>query len=657
MLPSSATRAKELGTYATVPQTHDSSSSRQPSPLPTASPTPFPLGGYSTPDSDSIISMPHHPSESGHHSPALSSSASELGLLTPHSSMRQRPPIPYESFSRSPSHRHSRLSAAGLSDASTIGIPNELPKGTKLYGWSERDIENDDALHDIDSTVDLYPKRTFLSARGWANVGTLLILIVGLLTLFTAYPIILFFTSPQHPFQGFNLGGINGSGQVPLLAALRGPIDPDTPLNVRTKKGLFDGKEYQLVFSDEFNQDGRTFFPGDDPYWEAVDLHYWPTGDLEWYSPEAIITKDGQLQITISEVLNHDLNWQSGMLQSWNKFCFTTGILEASISLPGDGVTPGFWPGFWSMGNLGRPGYGATTDGTWPYSYDTCDTGTLPNQTNPDGTPLAATNTGTSSQTNFELSFLPGQRLSACTCPGTNIPDDHPGPNVGVGRAAPEIDVIEAQIDTVNREGQASQSFQIAPFNAKYQFNNDSAAFNIQNPNISFINNFKGSITQQAVSIVTELGTGPYGGNAYQTYGYEWFSNSDDRAQGYLAWYVGDAVTWSMNSLAVGPDPTVDISQRLIPEEPLSIVLNLGISPGFQHGDFQNLKFPSTMFVDYVRVYQLPGITDGTTCDPKAYPTADYIQAHINAYSNPNLTTWEQAGYTKPGNSLLGQCT
>ena len=36
----------------------------------------------------------------------------------------------------------------------------------------------------------------------------------------------------------------------------------------------------QLVFSDEFNVDGRSFYPGDDPYWEAVDLHYWPTGDL-----------------------------------------------------------------------------------------------------------------------------------------------------------------------------------------------------------------------------------------------------------------------------------------------------------------------------------------------------------------------------------------
>jgi hypothetical protein len=38
-----------------------------------------------------------------------------------------------------------------------------------------------------------------------------------------------------------------------------------------------------LVFSDEFNTDGRTFYPGDDPYWEAVDLHYWQTNNLEWF--------------------------------------------------------------------------------------------------------------------------------------------------------------------------------------------------------------------------------------------------------------------------------------------------------------------------------------------------------------------------------------
>lgn len=33
---------------------------------------------------------------------------------------------------------------------------------------------------------------------------------------------------------------------------------------------LIPGEQWELVFSDEFEQDGRSFFPGDDPYWEAV---------------------------------------------------------------------------------------------------------------------------------------------------------------------------------------------------------------------------------------------------------------------------------------------------------------------------------------------------------------------------------------------------
>jgi beta-glucanase (GH16 family) len=60
-----------------------------------------------------------------------------------------------------------------------------------------------------------------------------------------------------------------------------------------------DGKQYHIVFSDEFERDGRTFYPGDDPYWEAVDLHYWPTGDVEWYDPGQITTEDGKLVITM----------------------------------------------------------------------------------------------------------------------------------------------------------------------------------------------------------------------------------------------------------------------------------------------------------------------------------------------------------------------
>lgn len=54
-----------------------------------------------------------------------------------------------------------------------------------------------------------------------------------------------------------------------------GLIDKDTPKDAYTRKSLRNGASMELVFSDEFNQPGRSFYPGDDPYWEAVDLHYW----------------------------------------------------------------------------------------------------------------------------------------------------------------------------------------------------------------------------------------------------------------------------------------------------------------------------------------------------------------------------------------------
>ena len=90
---------------------------------------------------------------------------------------------------------------------------------------------------------------------------------------------------------GFNLGGINASGQVgnlypciqlnttfvfqvPTMGNF-GLIDLDTPKDAHHRAGYLDGSNYVLVFSDEFNTDGRTFYPGDDPYWEAADLHYW----------------------------------------------------------------------------------------------------------------------------------------------------------------------------------------------------------------------------------------------------------------------------------------------------------------------------------------------------------------------------------------------
>lgn len=54
-----------------------------------------------------------------------------------------------------------------------------------------------------------------------------------------------------------------------------GLIDIETPQDAYTRESRKDGSRWDLVFSDEFNTDGRSFYPGDDPYWEAADLHYW----------------------------------------------------------------------------------------------------------------------------------------------------------------------------------------------------------------------------------------------------------------------------------------------------------------------------------------------------------------------------------------------
>lgn len=77
---------------------------------------------------------------------------------------------------------------------------------------------------------------------------------------------------------GFNLGGTNATGQVAVMPGNFGLIDLDTPQAAYTKASYMNaGDQWDLVFSDEFNTDGRTFYPGDDPFWEAANLHYWQT--------------------------------------------------------------------------------------------------------------------------------------------------------------------------------------------------------------------------------------------------------------------------------------------------------------------------------------------------------------------------------------------
>jgi hypothetical protein len=170
------------------------------------------------------------------------------------------------------------------------------------------------------------------------------------------------FTSKKQSNQGgFNLGGINATGQIPALPGNFGLIDKDTPKEAYTLSSFVDTEELVLVFSDEFNQDGRTFYPGDDPFWEAVDLHYWVTvsdqisvylaklkihlkNDLEWYDPQQgarsmccplkspllrlgllATTAGGNLRLKLdlmnNTADNHNMSYRSGMV-SHCIFCF-----------------------------------------------------------------------------------------------------------------------------------------------------------------------------------------------------------------------------------------------------------------------------------------------------------------------------------------------
>jgi len=548
--------------------------------------------------------------------------------------------------------------SAASSKMSTISGKFSLSPDPQSWGTnlSPDYPEPDDALHNPDvrggKIVD-YTGSAF-TARGFANVGCLVVLCAGLLALFVGYPVI-------HYVQHHNTSAATTSQNTtsPLPAKLPNIstfslIDVDTPTDAYTIPGFYNGTEMQLVFSDEFETEGRTFYPGDDPYWEAVNLHYWATNNLEWYDPAAITTSNGSLVITYSEKQTHNLSYQGGMMSTWNKFCFTGGMILVSVVLPDANNIAGMWPAVWTMGNLGRAGYGASLEGMWPYTYDACDVGTGPNQTH-NGLPSAALTTGSQNAPyDGALSYLPGQRLSRCTCPGQS----HPGPTHSdgtyVGRSAPEIDIFEGQITGTPLAGQVSQSGQWAPFNAAYLWNTTGNMI-IPDPTISVENGYIGGDTQQATSVVTQTNQDCYEltGNCYSVYGFEYTPGYDDN---YVSWIADNTLAWTLIATGMGPDNQTQISARPIPQEPLYILMNLGMSYNFGNVDLEHLTFPNHMKVDYVRVYQ-PADRINIGCDPKDFPTADYINTYIEAYSNPNLTTWvHDYGQPFPKNSYYETC-
>ncbi|KAH8827649.1 beta-glucan synthesis-associated [Flagelloscypha sp. PMI_526] len=549
----------------------------------------------------------------------------------------------------------------------------------------EGPMDEEDEVHDPASKTLYFTRRgrregSGFGLRAFANVGALLFLTIGLLMLFIFWPVWDAIVHLDYNLLITDNAHVNGTGQAPEFFSMPTVIDKDTPASAKTRTG-FDGQDYVLVFSDEFERDGRTFYPGDDPYWEAVDLWYGATADMEWYDPRQVTTRDGNLVITIDSTSttqpnltpnssapftaenNHDLTYRSGMLQSWNKLCFTTGYIEVAVILPGpDQESKGYWPGIWTMGNLGRPGYLASTDGMWPYTYDTCDVGTFPNQTNKDGqTPAAAIHSDASRENyNFALSWLPGQRASACSCPADGLL--HPGPVNTKGRGAPEIDIFEAEHDKSEPTGHViSQSSQFAPFSHDYVRDTaNDASYHIYDTGKTRENTYKGSAVQQAVSSISKLPADGFWGQTnrrHVVYGFEYWSNPQKRDEGFITWVSDGKADVTAHQSVLGPDPEAGggsgVGQRLISEEPMSIVLNVGLSQNWQPVDPATMVFPTEMLVDYVRVYQRKG-HENVGCDPKDYPTMDYIEKWKPYYSDATKTKWEG---DKPVNSLYaGSC-
>lgn len=143
-------------------------------------------------------------------------------------------------------------------------------------------------------------------------------------------------------------------------------------------------------------------------------------------------------------------------------------------------------------------------------------------------------------------------------------------------------------------------------------------------------------------------------GQVFTKFGFEYWAEPTTPENGFITWMVNGKPSHRVGALAVGPDQGPDgtgVGRRLIPEEPMvisrgsllhsqlliivlqALVLNLGISPGWQKIDPSTLTFPTEMLIDYVRIYQRKG-HENIGCSPDNYPTEEYIRNHLPAYTS-----------------------
>ncbi|GAX26071.1 hypothetical protein FisN_4Hh425 [Fistulifera solaris] len=437
-------------------------------------------------------------------------------------------------------------------------------------------------------------------------------------------------------------------------------VDPDTPAveKVPQRRALTpgDNRHYNLVFSDEFEIDGRTFNDGYDPRWTAINKNDYTNKALHFYSSENAKTKNGVLKILTEQKENSykafdetkktfyaDKKYiQSAMLQSWNKFCFVGGIIEFRAKLPGDPKIGGLWPALWMLGNLARATYVGSSDYMWPYSYNRCD-----------------------SRTRIS------QEIDACA------KVNHYGMQAYTGRGAPEIDIIEAMQgeagklpSTYIQRPYQSTSLQIAPgveidrpilgkrpheghWYEDLDYGNSTNVTVDLNPffyGVTLVHKPK-QYTYQADAISANLQLNDTHYNSMHLYRVEWEPPAEDGSGGYLRWYTDEKFVFGING------DSLSIMQSEIPSEPMYLLMNTAVSSSwgfpapcpdncececFECGnpacqcalptDYCN-NFPASFEIDYVRVYQAVNESRHILgCSPESRPTEKWIEGHAQRY-------------------------
>ena len=422
--------------------------------------------------------------------------------------------------------------------------------------------------------------------------------------------------------------------------------DPDTPNDKRTFVDS-DSQINTLVFSDEFNDKTRNFQNGKDQKWTALEVGDTSNKGAAFYLPEqATVVQDKQasnatkpvfaLRIaTINESHTGDsptgetgieMPYKSAMLQSWNKFCFTGGVVEFRARSPRGA---GYWPALWAFGNLGRAVYQNSNTGLWPWSYDQCDASLdLPPSD-------------------------PPQRISACM----NHSYERDGLHPFQGRGATEIDVLEGAVTNSGNDSYSVGSLQLSPGIPAY----------FRPPMFGF------PTTEGSGAWYSGLEFGPRGlpnngwygppwgsdcptgcpdalsggltkindfDTRYWTYRMEWKTGPD----GGIKWFYDNEFVWSIGAEAFDeysvcsnkPGEKSDCKRtpkRQVPQEPMSLVMNTAI--GTWNGGASALDgkhWPAEFYIDYVRVWQSE---TNVGCDPPDYPTKKYIEKNAELYGEP----------------------